>query len=227
MRVIFYLYVMKSRTEENYLKALFMLSQKDTDVSVNELSKVLDIKMPTVTAMMKKFAEKQWVFYESYKPIRLTDNGRKEAAQIVRKHRLTEMFLAEVMGLGWENVHEIAEQIEHIKSQIFFDKMDEMLNFPKIDPHGSPIPDKSGEIQILDFTKLSDCEMHDKVVFRAVEHASDDFLKFLNDRNLQLGKDLKIKKIESFDKSMTIRYDKKNYVFSQQACEMMLVEKLG
>lgn len=222
-----YLYRMKSLAEENYLKALFLLSQKSEEVPVNELSTALEIKMPTVTAMMKKMAEKGWVIYESYKPIKLTKTGKHEAALIVRKHRLTEMFLAEIMGLGWENVHEIAEQIEHINSAIFFDKMDEMLNFPKIDPHGSPIPDKDGTIQLLNYVKLSDCREDDKVIFRAVQNSSDDFLKFLNKRNLQLGKELKIKKIETFDRSMSVRYDKKNYDFSQQACEMMLVEKVS
>lgn len=202
-----------------------MLSHTSEDVPVKELSKELSIKMPTVTAMMKKFAEKNWVHYESYKPIRLTDDGKKEAALIVRKHRLTEMFLTEVMGLGWENVHEIAEQIEHIDSSIFFDKMDEMLNFPKLDPHGSPIPDKSGKVQELNFKKLSECKSGEKVVFRAVQNSTNDFLKFLNTRNLSLGKEMKIKKREDFDNSMTIRFDKKNHVFSQQACEMMLVEK--
>lgn len=217
---------MKTLTAENYLKALFMLSQKNPEVPVNELSKELNIKMPTVTAMMKKFAESGWVNYESYKPIRLTNLGKKEAALIVRKHRLTEMFLTEIMGLGWENVHEIAEQIEHIKSSLFFEKMDEMLNFPKIDPHGSPIPNKSGEIPFLNYVKLSQCKPNDKVIFRAVENASNEFLKFLNNRSLSLQKQLKIKSIEPFDKSMTLRYDKKNFVFSHEACQMMLVEVL-
>lgn len=216
---------MKSLTEENYLKALFMLSQKNEEVSANELSKELEITMPTVTAMMKRFATKNWVIYESYKPIRLSDEGKKEAALIVRKHRLTEMFLVDVMDFGWEFVHEVAEQIEHIKSDMFFDKMDKMLNFPKVDPHGSPIPDKNGEIIKLDYIKLSECKPGDKVIFRAVENSTEDFLTFLNDRKLPLQTTLKIKSIEPFDHSMLIRYDKKNYVFSQKACDTMLVEK--
>ena len=217
---------MKSLTEENYLKALFMLSQKNMNVSVNELSKELDITMPTVTAMMKRFAKKNWVIYESYKPIRLSEEGKKEAAMIVRKHRLTEMFLVDVMGFGWEFVHEVAEQVEHIKSEMFFNKMDKMLNYPKVDPHGSPIPDKNGEIIRLDYVRLSDCQANDKVIFRAVENSTEDFLTFLNDKNLSLQTTIKVKSIEAFDQSMVIRYDKKNFVFSKKACEMMLVEKL-
>ena len=202
-----------------------MLSQKNPEVTVNEMSKELEITMPTVTTMMKRFATKDWIHYESYKPIRLTEEGRKEAALIVRKHRLTEMFLVDVMDFGWEFVHEVAEQIEHIKSDMFFNKMDKMLNFPKVDPHGSPIPDNNGNIIDLDYIKLSDCQENDKVIFRAVENSTEDFLTFLNDRNLPLQTTLKIKSIEPFDHSMLIRYDKKNYVFSKKACEMMLVEK--
>ena len=130
--------------EENYLKAIFHLANEKNQVGINEISKFLSIKMPSVNNMMKKFAERKWVIYESYKPLIVTAVGMKEAALVVRKHRLTEMFLAEKMGFGWEQVHEIAEQIEHIDSDIFFDKIDELLNYPKIDPHGSPIPDKEG-----------------------------------------------------------------------------------
>ena len=143
-----------SLTKENYLKALFALSNEADEVTVNELSKRLGIKMPTVTSMMKKLAEKKLVNYESYKPLRLTEKGKREAGIIIRKHRLTEMFLAEIMGFGWEEVHEIAEQVEHIQSPDFFEKMDKMLGYPKIDPHGSPIPDKTGRMEWKPYTKL-------------------------------------------------------------------------
>ena len=115
---------MISLTEENYLKALFNLANDSGEVNVNELSKQLDIKMPTVTSMMKKLAEKKLVHYESYKPLRLTEKGKKEAALVVRKHRLTEMYLVDKMGFGWEEVHDIAEQVEHVRSAAFFDKID-------------------------------------------------------------------------------------------------------
>src|SRR5689334_5455479 len=147
---------MNSLTEENYLKALFNMADEKGEVSVNDLSKYLRIKMPTVNSMIKKLSEKKLVHYESYKPLRLTDKGRKEAGLIIRKHRLTEMFLVEKMHLGWEHVHDIAEQIEHIQSALFFDKMDELLGYPKVDPHGSPIPDKNGKLVWIEYHKLSD-----------------------------------------------------------------------
>lgn len=132
--------------EENYLKGLFHLSDEAGEVGVNELSRHLGIKMPTVNSMVKKLAEKGLVHYETYKPLRLTPTGRKEAALIIRKHRLTEMFLVEKMGFGEEHIHAIAEQVEHIQSPEFFEKMDELLGFPTADPHGSPIPDKHGRM---------------------------------------------------------------------------------
>ncbi|HYK76440.1 MAG TPA: metal-dependent transcriptional regulator, partial [Daejeonella sp.] len=189
---------MISLAEENYLKALFHLSQETGEVAVNDLSKHLAIKMPTVNSMMKKLAEKKLVHYESYKPLKLTAKGQNAAALVIRKHRLTEMFLVEKMGFGWEQVHAIAEQLEHIQSPEFFEKMDELLNNPKIDPHGSPIPDKNGEITWINYSKLSDCEAGETVTLSAVTNSSDEFLKFLNSRNLSLGLTLKIKSVESF-----------------------------
>lgn len=218
---------MNSYTEENYLKGLFNLANEKGEVGVNDLSKKLDIKMPTVNSMMKKLAEKKLVYYESYKPLRLTEKGKKEARLIIRKHRLTEMFLVQKMGFGWEEVHEIAEQIEHLHSPHFFEKMDEMLGYPKIDPHGSPIPDKTGKINWLHYEKLSDCKAGQTVRLAAVIHTTDEFLKFLNSRELQLGLNLKIKSIEKFDRTMIVAYNNKpREMLSQMVCERLLVEKL-
>lgn len=215
---------MISLSEENYLKAIFHLADKENTVTINEISKFLDVKMPSVNNMMKKFAEKNWVRYESYKPLKITDSGKKQAALVVRKHRLTEMFLVEKMNFGWENVHEIAEQLEHIHSETFFDKMDEILNFPKYDPHGEPIPDKDGNIIAQDLKKLSECEKHQKVIFTSVTISDDDFLTYLNIKNLELGKEIEILDIEIFDKSMTIKIDQTPTVLSKIVCDKILVK---
>ena len=215
---------MNSLTEENYLKAIFHLIDTEQKVTVNELSKFLNIKMPSVNSMMKKFAQKNWVIYESYKPIKVTNIGVIEASRIVRKHRLTEMFLVEKMNFGWENVHEIAEQLEHIHSTVFFDKMDEILNFPKYDPHGEPIPDKDGNIIAQDLKKLSECEKHEKVIFTSVTISDDDFLTYLNIKNLELGKEIEVLDIEIFDKSMTVKIDKTPTVLSKIVCDKILVK---
>ena len=198
---------MISLTEENYLKAIFHLINEENSVTINELSKFLNVKMPSVNNMMKKFADKKWVIYESYKPLRITESGKREAALVVRKHRLTEMFLVEKMNFGWENVHKIAEQLEHVHSEIFFDKMDEILNYPKFDPHGEPIPDKDGNIIAQDLQKLSKCEKGDRVTFSSVTSSNDDFLNFLNAKKLELSKTIKVIEIENYDRSMTVEID--------------------
>ncbi len=218
---------MNSYTEENYLKTLFNLANEKGEVSVNELSKKLRIKMPTVNSMIKKLAEKKFVHYESYKPLRLTEKGKKEAGLIIRKHRLTEMFLVQKMAFGWDEVHEIAEQLEHLQSPLFFEKVDEMLGYPKIDPHGSPIPDKTGKIDWIHYEKLSDCNPGDTVKLAAVIQSTDEFLKFLNSRELQLGLKIKIKAIEKFDGSMVVSYNKRHAeMLSLTVCERLLVEKV-
>ena len=217
---------MISLTEENYLKAIFHLRNEDNTVTVNELSKFLNVKMPSVNNMMKKFAQKKWVIYESYKPLIVTQEGNKEAALIVRKHRLTEMFLVEKMNFGWENVHEIAEQLEHVHSEMFFDKMDEILKHPKFDPHGEPIPDKDGNIHAQDLQKLSSCKVGRKVIFSSVTVSDDEFLSYLNSKKLELGKKLEILEIEKYDQSMIILKDDKNTItLSKMVCDKMLVKQ--
>jgi hypothetical protein len=216
---------MKSLTEENYLKAIFHLVDEENCFTINELSKLLNVKMPSVNSMMKKFVQKNWVIHESYKPIKLTDLGKKEAALIVRKHRLTEMFLVEKMGFGWESVHEIAEQLEHVHSEVFFDKMDELLNNPKVDPHGEPIPNKEGNIIEQNFLKLSKCKVNDKVILASVTESSDDFLTYLSSRNMNLNSQITILEIEKYDQSMSILCNGEIKILSKIVCDKILVNK--
>ncbi len=218
---------MNTLSEENYLKALFNLGNEKGEVSVQELSKALQIKMPSVNSMIKKLAEKKLVFYESYKPLRLTGKGKKIAGLITRKHRLTEMYLVQKMGFGWEQVHQIAEQIEHLQSPLFFDKIDELLGYPSTDPHGSPIPNKKGKIQWLQYNKLSDANKGDHLKLAAVTNSSEDFLKFLNSKNLHLGLLVKVLSVEAFDGSVQIAtlYEK-NISLSKIIAEKLLTEKV-
>jgi DtxR family Mn-dependent transcriptional regulator len=217
---------MNTLAEENYLKAIFALMDENGEVMVNELSQRLAIKMPTVSSMMKKLANKNLVTYESYKPIRLTEKGRVEAALIIRKHRLTEMYLVEKMGFGWEEVHHIAEQIEHIQSPELFAKMDELLGFPALDPHGSPIPDCSGKMIPREYQKLSHCKAGEKVKITAVVNTSHEFLTFLNGKQIHLGLEIGIEAFEQFDQSMTIIYNNKKETVSSAVTERILVERV-
>jgi DtxR family Mn-dependent transcriptional regulator len=217
---------MASQTEENYLKALLHLVNEQGEISVTELSKRLKISSPTANSMIKKLAVKGWVNYKKYKPLSLTPKGKKRAALIIRKHRLTEMFLVEKMKFGWEQVHPIAEQIEHVDSDLFFNRMDEILGFPSVDPHGSPIPDKNGDIKWKSYDKLSDCKAGDKVVLSGLMNSSTDFLAYLNTKELGLGTELTIESVEAFDQNMSVKYGvDKHEVFSKVVCDSLLIEK--
>lgn len=218
---------MASQTVENYLKALYSLANAAGEIGISDLSQRLGVSKPTANSMVKTLQQQGWVIYEKYKPLKLTEEGRKAAALIIRKHRLTEMYLVEKMDFGWEEVHEIAEQIEHIKAPAFFDRMDKMLDFPKFDPHGSPIPDKDGNITVYDYKKLSDCQIGDRVKLVALNHSSKEFLEFLDSRSISLKTELEVISIESFDNSMIVSYNEHPLAtLSQKACERLLVEEL-
>jgi DtxR family Mn-dependent transcriptional regulator len=216
---------MLSLTEENYLKTLYHLGMGESEVSVLDLSVGLSIKMPTVNSMVKKLSEKGLVNYEKYRPLSLTEKGKKEAGLIIRKHRLTEIYLVEEMGFAWDEVHEIAEQVEHIKSVAFFNKISEILNHPKVDPHGSPIPDENGVLPALNYVKLSECAINDVVTFAGVANSLDSFLRLLGNINLKLGETLIIKSHQDFDKSMQILFSDKIENLSETVCQNILVLK--
>ncbi len=218
---------MASPTVENYLKALYTLADEGGEINLSELSVHLGVSKPTANSMVKTLQQEGWVKYEKYKPLKLTSKGRKAAALIIRKHRLTEMYLVELMGFGWEEVHEIAEQVEHIKAPAFFDRMDKLLDFPKVDPHGSPIPDEDGNIVEHHYKKLSECQVGDKVRLVALNHSSREFLEFLDSREISLRLEIKIKSIEPFDHSMLVSYrNHPSETLSQKVSERLLVEKV-
>jgi DtxR family Mn-dependent transcriptional regulator len=215
---------MVSLTEENYLKALYRLAQENKEISVKDIAKSLDIKMPTVNSMVKKLAEKKFIKYEKYKAIQLTEKGRRQALYILRKHRLTELFLSEVMGLGWEEVHDIAEQIEHIQSDRFFDRIDEMLGHPQFDPHGEPIPDSNGKLPAYPSFPLSEGQVNTTYKLTGVANHDASFLQFLDSLELTLGSSIEIKEIQGFDKSMAVKLNNKiKTIFSFTVCRNLMV----
>ncbi|MCH1480311.1 MAG: metal-dependent transcriptional regulator [Crocinitomicaceae bacterium] len=215
---------MATITIENYLKALYTLNQVSSEISLTDLSKEMNVSAPTVNNMIKKLQDKGWVAYQKYKPIKLTTDGALQAATIIRKHRLTEMFLVKIMGFGWEEVHDIAEQIEHIKSDDFFDRMDELLGFPKTDPHGSPIPDKNGKILEQHYKTLAQIEPNIKVTIVALKNSSFELLDYLNNKKIKLGDTIQILSIEPFDKSCSILLEETvRMTMTQQVCSSLLV----
>jgi DtxR family Mn-dependent transcriptional regulator len=218
---------MASQTEENYLKSILLLFSREEVVSATKLSRLLKVSMPTVNSMVKRLKKQGLMNYEKYKPLSLTTKGKQEALLVIRKHRLSEMYLKEKMGFGWEEVHEIAEELEHIGSNVFFERMDELLGFPKIDPHGSPIPDKDGKIARPTYKQLSNCKTGDHVRLVALAHDSSDFLTFLNNHELHLGIELEIKAIEIYDSSMIVKYESHSLeALSKIICDRLLVERL-
>lgn len=216
---------MPTQTKENYLKAIFSISQQSETISITLLAELMQVSKPTANSMVKKMKEKDWVAYEKYKPLKLTAKGKKEAALIVRKHRLAEMFLAKIMDFGWEEVHDIAEEMEHLQSIKLFDRMDEILGFPTTDPHGSPIPDKTGKIinpKYLNFTALKEGA---SAKLCGLTNSSKELLLFLNKKQISLGTELKVMGIEKFDNSYEIKIKgNASLILTYDVCKCLLVE---
>lgn len=216
---------MGSLTEENYIKTIYSLSLEAGEVSVSELAKKLSVKLPTVTSMLKKLSVKKLVSYAPYQGIKITEKGKKEALSIIRKHRLAELFLVRILKLGWEEVHEIAEQLEHVNSERFYNRIDELLGYPKADPHGEPIPDVNGKITSPKSIPLSQANVGVAVKISAVSNDEKSFLDHLNSKGLQIGDLITVKKKESFDGSLSIiNKAKKETMLSHQVVEKIWVE---
>ena len=198
---------MSTTVKENYLKALYFLDEQDGQINLTELSKQLGVSKPTANNMVKKLEEHGWVNYQKYKPVILTEEGRRTAALIIRKHRLTEMFLHQVMGFGWEEVHEIAEQVEHIQSDKLFARMDEMLDYPTVDPHGSPIPNEQGIVIEQKLQSLTEVPIGQQVKLLAIAQSSKELLHYLNELQIQLGTTFELLQVEPFDHSLLVRCD--------------------
>ena len=218
---------MATHIKENYLKAIYYLDRKDKNISMSDLSKDMKVSIPTVNSMVKRLQEEKWVVYEKYKPLRITKKGKKQAALIIRKHRLTEMYLVQLMGFGWDEVHDIAEEIEHIKIDAFFDRMDTLLGFPSVDPHGSPIPDIHGNVVQKSYLELSEVLPGGNYRVCALKDSSKEFLQYLNRQEIKLGTTLEIARIEPFDKSIKVIYGNSySLVLSADVCCRLMVEQV-
>ncbi len=214
-------------SEENYLKAIYHLeTASKKGISTNAIAKKLDTKASSVTDMIKKLSEKKVVDYKKYQGVTLTDLGKKAAANIIRKHRLWEVFLVKKLNFSWDEVHDVAEQLEHIKSQKLIDELDAFLGFPKSDPHGDPIPDKDGNITIRKKVKLSTLAQHEESILLSVKDSSDDFLRYLDKKEIAIGNTIKILAIEPFDRSMQVLVNKKELSITNEVAENLLVKEI-
>lgn len=218
-----------SFTEENYLKVIHRLSEATSeDISTNAVAELMQTKAASVSDMLRKLAEKGWVNYQKYQGVRLSPEGEKIALSIVRKHRLWEVFLVDKMGFNWDEVHEIAEQLEHIESDQLIHKLDEYLGFPKTDPHGDPIPNKDGILPELAYSHLSDIKASKTCKLMGVAQDSAVFLQLLTKLNLSLGAKLAIQEINEFDRSIFVSINDAAPIFiSHEVAKNILVKILA
>jgi DtxR family Mn-dependent transcriptional regulator len=216
-----------SLTEENYIKAIYSINHinRGTGASTNELSARLQNKAGSVTDMLKRLSDKKLIHYEKYKGVFLTGKGEKVAMDIVRKHRLWEVFLVEKLKFKWDEVHDIAEQLEHIKSGELVERLDEFLGHPKFDPHGDPIPDSKGHLNLVRAKPLTHFKDKGSFIFMGVSEHSKAFLQHLTSVGLKIGDNIRVEDINEFDNSLKVRINKgESQFFSEKVSSNILVE---
>lgn len=212
-------------SEENYLKTIYHLTTVlYSEVSTNAIAEKMETKASSVTDMLKKLSEKELVNYKKYQGVSLTDKGKLSAKMIVRKHRLWEVFLVEKLDFSWDEVHDIAEQLEHIKSEKLINKLDDFLGNPTEDPHGDPIPDATGRIIKIEKQLLSELEENQIGICVGVKDTSSEFLKYLDKQEIALGSKIKFIARETFDLSLKIKVDSKEMSISNKIASNLYVK---
>jgi DtxR family Mn-dependent transcriptional regulator len=212
-------------TEENYIKAIYHLGKQGiANVSTNAIAQEMETKASSVTDMVKKLSEKGYVDYKKYQGVSLTEKGKAIAISIVRKHRLWEVFLVEKLNFSWDEIHEVAEQLEHIKSKKLISQLDAFLGHPTHDPHGDPIPDETGNIKKMDKILLSEAKVDDDCICVGVQDSSTEFLQYLDKHNIALGAHLKVLQREPFDNSITIKLKDSELVISNVIANNLFVK---
>ncbi len=217
---------MFSQSEENYIKTIYHLAAiSDKGISTNAIAKKLETKASSVTDMIKKLSDKKVLVYKKYQGVTLTDFGKRTAANIIRKHRLWEVFLVQKLNFTWDEVHEVAEQLEHIKSPKLIDELDAFLGYPKSDPHGDPIPDKDGNLPQIQKSLLSTLEKSEKGVCVGVNDTSSEFLRFLDKQEIGLGKNIEVLDKEPFDDSFLVKINGKEMTISNKVANNIYIQK--
>ena len=217
-----------STSEENYIKTIFHLQADSATVSTNEVAASLQTKPASVTDMLKKLKAKKLLHYERYKGFRLSAEGKKVALGIVRRHRLWEYFLAEKLAFEWNEVHELAEELEHVSSRKLIDKLDAYLGHPRFDPHGDPIPDTHGRMVNTEQVILSSWPLNTNAEVCGVAGQQGELLTMLSDRQIQIGTRIQIKKIFDFDKSLEIRLRRgPSITISEQLAKSIFVKHVA
>lgn len=213
-----------SIAEENYIKAIWRLQKDQQNVTTNELSDELQTKPASVTDMLKRLTEKKLLNYQPYYGVKLTADGKKLALSIIRRHRLWEFFLVNKLQFNWDEVHVIAEELEHVGSQELIDRLDQFLGYPKVDPHGDPIPDKTGKVLQLKQTRLSDWPLHETAKVSGVDNQSAEMLELLRHNKISIGSKLELKRKFDFDGSVEIKMGRQTaFTISKQVAQNLFV----
>jgi len=218
---------MLSQTEENYIKAIYKIceSEKKT-ASTNAIAKAMSTSAASVSDMLKRLAKKDMINYKKHRGVTLTQNGHQLATTLVRKHRLWEVFLVDKLDFSWDEVHDVAEQLEHIQSDKLVNHLDTFLGHPKFDPHGDPIPDKDGNFTFRKQVLLSDLNIGEKGVVVGVDEHSSTFLQYLDQLKLQLGVELEVLEKFDYDESKKIKTGKgKELIITHKVCQNLFVQK--
>ena len=216
---------MNTFVEENYLKAILSLSlQGEELVSTNSIAAEMNTSAASVSDMLKKLKEKKLIIYKKYKGVSLNKQGKSIAVNILRKHRLWETFLVKKLDFNWDEVHDVAEQLEHIKSEELIDKLDSFLNYPKFDPHGEVIPTKEGTIPQTDRVLLSEIEENTNGIVLGVTLDETSFLQYLNKLKIEIGTKIQIFDRIDFDKSVNISINNKKQNISNELAKHLLIK---
>lgn len=216
-----------SIAEENYIKSIYHLQQATGEVNTNALANHLNTKAASVTDMLKKLQAKNLLNYLPYKGFKLSREGNKAAVMIIRRHRLWEFFLVDKLHFSWDEIHEVAEELEHIRSKKLIDRLDEFLGYPKFDPHGDPIPDSSGKIDELKQLPLANLPVNKQAVITSVVNQSNELLSFLSSRNIAIGTVLEVKDKLPFDNSVEIKFRNRQSInISEQVAKAIQVNPL-
>jgi len=215
-----------SATEENYLKAIFKFSTNGEMVGTNTLAKYLQTTPASVTDMVKRLSDKELVEYQPYYGVRLLEPGTRIALKTIRKHRLWEVFLVNILNFSWDEVHDTAEQLEHVNSPLLVDKLDEFLGFPKFDPHGDPIPNKDGLFTERITRQLSICQAAETVLVAGVTEDAPTFLQYLDKIGIRIGSRIQINEVIPFDNSIIMRIADREVVLSGEFARQILVSEM-
>jgi DtxR family Mn-dependent transcriptional regulator len=216
-----------SIAEENYIKAIWHLQQSDSNVTTNELAAELQTKPASVTDMLKRLKEKKLLNYQPYYGVKLNADGKKIALTIIRKHRLWEFFLVEKLKFNWDEVHAIAEELEHVSSSELIKRLDDFLGNPRFDPHGDPIPDGSGKMEPLNQITLHELKENNTAIVTGVGDQSSSLLELLSKKNISIGTKLEIKQRNSFDSSVEIKLRNQPLItLSEQLAKKIFVKMI-